>query len=349
MQPDPEPEADSSCCKSGSKRVDWIFYSSLVLVLSTYLAAYFILPSGSAFGEFIDGIREFIDAIWWGLLIGVIAVGILHYVPQSKIHQWLGKKSNFSGLLRAVVAGLLFDVCSHGILLVAMQLYRRGLSLGQTMAFLIASPWNSISLTLILIGLIGWKWTLVFIGLSVVIAIISGLLFSSLERCLFVPQNPYRQQSKNETEPGFLEQIRPLLSTPAGLGRWIALSLRESQMIIRWILLGTVFAALLRVLVHPDVLAHWFGPSLMGLGLTLVAATVIEVCSEGASPIAADLVNRAGSPGNSFTLLMAGVSTDYTEILALRETTNSWKISMLLPAITVPQILILGWILTSLS
>ncbi len=349
MQPDPEPEADSSCCKSRSKRVDWVLCSSLLLVLPTYVAAYFIPQGGSAFGEFIHGIHEFIDAIWWGLLIGIIAVGILHYVPQSKIHQWLGEKSNFSGLLRAVAAGLLFDVCSHGILLVAMQLYRRGLSLGQTMAFLIASPWNSISLTLILIGLIGWKWTFVFIGLSVVIAIISGRLFSSLERCSFIPQNPYRQHTENEPELGFFEQIRPLLSTPAGWGRWIALSVKESQMIIRWILLGTVFAALLRVLVHPAVLAHWFGPSVMGLGLTLIAATVIEVCSEGASPIAADLVNRARSPGNGFTLLMAGVSTDYTEILALRETTHSWKIALLLPAITVPQIVILGWILNSLS
>ena len=349
MQPDPEPEVDSSCCKSRSKRVDWILCGSLLLVLPAYLASYFIPLGGSAFGEFIHGIREFIDAIWWGLLFGIIAVGILHYVPQSQIHRWLGEKSNFSGLLRAVAAGLLFDVCSHGILLVAMQLYRRGLSLGQTMAFLIASPWNSISLTLILIGLIGWKWTLVFIGLSVVIAVISGLLFSSLERFSFVPKNAYLQHPKSKPEPGFLEQIRPLLSTPAGWGRWIALSVKESQMIIRWILLGTVFAALVRVLVHPDVLAHWFGPSLMGLGLTLIAATVIEVCSEGASPIAADLVNRASAPGNSFTLLMAGVSTDYTEILALRETTHSWKIAMLLPAITVPQILVLGWILNSLS
>lgn len=349
MQPDPEPEADSSRCESRAKRVDWILCGSLLLVLPAYLASYFVPLDGSAFGEFIHGIREFIDAIWWGLLFGIIAVGILHYVPQSQIHRWLGEKSNFSGLLRAVAAGLLFDVCSHGILLVAMQLYRRGLSLGQTMAFLIASPWNSISLSLVLIGLIGWKLTLVFIGLSVVIAVISGWLFSSLERCSLVNHNPYRQHPKHELEAGFLEQIRPLLSAPAGWIQWIAGSIKESQMIIRWILLGTVFAVLVRVLVQPSVLADWFGPSVMGLGLTLIAATLIEVCSEGASPMAADLVNRARAPGNSFTMLMAGVSTDYTEMIALRETTHSWKIAMLLPAITVPQILVLGWILNFLS
>ena len=120
-------------------------------------------------------------------------------------------------------------------------------------------------------------------------------------------------------------------------------------MVIRSILFGTVLAAVLRVVVHPDIFADWFGPSLIGLGLTLVAATIIEVCSEGSSPIAADLLNRANAPGNGFTFLMAGVATDYTEVLAIRETMRSWKIALLLPAITVPQIVLIGWILNSLS
>jgi hypothetical protein len=64
----------------------------------------------------------------------------------------LGRKEGLGGILRATGAGLLLDLCSHGILLVGMKLYERGASLGQTMAFLIASPWNSISLTIILVG-----------------------------------------------------------------------------------------------------------------------------------------------------------------------------------------------------
>ena len=50
------------------------------------------------------------------------------------------------------------------------------------MAFLIASPWNSFSLTLILIALIGLPWTLAFIALSMFIAILTGLLFEALVR-----------------------------------------------------------------------------------------------------------------------------------------------------------------------
>jgi uncharacterized membrane protein YraQ (UPF0718 family) len=82
-----------------------------------------------------------------------------------------------------------------------------------------------------------------------------------------------------------------------------------------------------------------------GLWLTLVAATVIEVCSEGTTPVAADIMNRAGAPGNSFTFLMAGVSTDYTEIMSIRETTASWKIALFLPLVTLPQVVVIGAVL----
>jgi uncharacterized membrane protein YraQ (UPF0718 family) len=83
----------------------------------------------------------------------------------------------------------------------------------------------------------------------------------------------------------------------------------------------------------------------MGLGLTVLAATIIEVCSEGSVPIAADLMNRAAAPGNAFTFLMAGVATDYTEVMVIRDTTRSWKLALFLPLVTVPQVILIGALL----
>tara|TARA_R110002072_G_scaffold4029_1_gene28682 strand:- start:41 stop:400 length:360 start_codon:yes stop_codon:yes gene_type:complete len=115
--------------------------------------------------------------------------------------------------------------------------------------------------------------------------------------------------------------------------------------VIRWSLFGLVLAGLIRALVPEDAVTTWFGATMAGLWLTLLATTVIEVCSEGSTPIAADLMNRAGAPGNSFTFLMAGVATDYTEVMSIRDTTRSWKIALFLPLITVPQIVLIGAVL----
>ena len=74
--------------------------------------------------------------------------------------------------------------------MVAAKLYERGVSAGQVMAFLIASPWNSFSLTIILIALIGFKWTLTFIALSKLPALITGFIFDKLVTSQRLPANP---------------------------------------------------------------------------------------------------------------------------------------------------------------
>jgi len=120
-------------------------------------------------------------------------------------------------------------------------------------------------------------------------------------------------------------------------------------MVFRWLLFGVVLAPAIRTFVPLDLYQELFGPTVAGLFLTLVAATIIEVCYEGSTPIAADLLARAVAPGNAYTFLMAGVSNDYTEVMVLRDATKSWRIPLFLPLITLPQILILGFILNLLD
>jgi uncharacterized membrane protein YraQ (UPF0718 family) len=116
-------------------------------------------------------------------------------------------------------------------------------------------------------------------------------------------------------------------------------------MVLRWILFGFVLTGAIRAFVPEASFQQYFGPTIAGLFLTLLATTLLEVCSEGSSPIAADLLTRAHAPGNAFVFLMAGAATDYTEILSLRATTRSWKATLALPLISTPQVLLIGWLI----
>ncbi len=113
-----------------------------------------------------------------------------------------------------------------------------------------------------------------------------------------------------------------------------------SRMVLRWILFGFVLTGAIRAFVPELAFQQYFGPTTAGLLLTLLATTLLEVCSEGSSPIAADLLTRAHAPGNAFVFLMAGAATDYTEIASLRQTTRSWKATLALPLISTPQVLL---------
>lgn len=333
------------CCGGGGK-IDWLLWVSLALVAAG-IAGHFIGVGPAWWQTFAHGSWELMTKAWWGILIGIAAVGVLGQVPKEVVAKLLGKGGTIGGIVRATLAGTLLDLCNHGILMVGMQLYRKGASLGQTIAFLVSSPWNSLSLTLILIGLIGLKWTLAFIALSMVIGIISGRVADMLVKSGALPENPNRIELGEDyrLKDGLAEVWRNIRPGGGKLGKMARDGLSESRMILRWIFFGFAMAAAVRAFVPTDVFNQYFGPSLLGLLLTLAATTAIEVCSEGSSPIAADLLNRAGAPGNAFTFLMAGAATDYTEIMALRETTRSWKATFALPLITTPQVLAIAWLL----
>ncbi len=340
-------DGGDSCCETPARK-DYFFWVCLVVVGIAYpMGAFLPHQHDSAVSVFTGGVYELFNMMWWGIALGIIFVGLLSRIPRELVMGVLGRDGGVRGLFRATLAGVFLDLCSHGILAVGMKLYERGASIGQVMAFLLASPWNSFSLTLILFGLIGVGWTLMFILLSLVIGVVSGLIFDGLTRRGTLPGNPWQDELGEERPLGEMwrEMRQSMRFSLSGTGDILREGFIGSRVVIRWSLFGLILAGVIRALVPEDAFATWFGATFAGLWLTLLATTIIEVCSEGSTPIAADLMNRANAPGNAFTFLMAGVATDYTEVMSIRDTTHSWKIALFLPLITVPQVMVIGFIL----
>jgi uncharacterized membrane protein YraQ (UPF0718 family) len=341
-----------ACCAPKGPRLDFLFWGTSLTVAALYVLSFVssqdLLPWLATMAATT---QQMVHSVWWGVLIGFIFVGVLSKIPRNFIMAIFGRGGTVKGLLRATGAGVLLDLCSHGILMVGVRLYERGASLGQVIAFLMASPWNSLSLTLILIGLIGLPWTAAFIALSMIIALITGWIFDRLVVRGVLPPNPHSEQLEEDFNfwPEAKREWAQVHVSGALLREMIVNGARDSKMVLRWLFLGVLLAAALRAFVPADAFGHYFGPTFMGLVLTLILTTVIEVCSEGSAPIAADIFTRAAAPGNAFAFLMAGVATDYTEIMVLKDTTKSWKIALFLPLISVPQILLVGWVVNSFA
>lgn len=329
---------DHGHCGPKNGKKDWIFLGSLIVVGISYF--WHVLGVSTYFhllGHFNQHIFEVMNSMWWGVGVGILAIGGLNLVPQEMVMTYFGSQNRFVSIFKATLAGTLFDLCSHGILILGMKIYERGATLGQTMAFLIASPWNSLSLTLIMYSLIGGPLTVLFLVLSLVVAFVSGLIFDELVQRNILPG---RKQAHVQADMGKIH-----IHVQWTWSFWWNVfwgGVKESRMIVKWILFGAILSALVSTLMSPEQFVQYFGKSFRGLLATLAAATGLEVCSEGSVPLAADLVNVAKAPGNAFIFLMAGVATDLTEILLIRQTMKSWKVALFLPLITVPQILLLG-------
>ncbi len=350
----------SACCGGGAqadasgkpRKRDLLLWGSGLTILVSYLAS-FVLSHDAVFGlgHFTHAIRDMMHIMWWGILIGMVAVGLIDRVPREFVIGIIGRDQSTKSLGRAVLAGFFLDLCNHGVLMVGAKLYERGASLGQVFAFLIASPWNSLSLTIIMGVMMGWGWMLVFIVASLVIAFIAGFIVEALERAGKVKPNenridlPEDFQLWREAKAGLRAQ-RFDLDFAKDIARR---SVTASRMVLRWLFFGVVLAALIQTFVPTEIFATWFGATFIGLLTTLLAATIIEVCSEGSVPIASDLMSRASAPGNAFTFLMAGAATDYTEMLVLKEVTGRLKAALLLPLLTVPQVVLIGWMLNTMA
>lgn len=353
-RPDSCGAAEGPGCHSHGSGPDWLLLISSTIVIMGYFAYLLLaksLEEHSAIGHFSEAVFTLVNTIWWGVLLGMIMVGLLASVPREFVLALLGQGGTFKGLIRAVFAGVFLDLCSHGILMVGVKLYERGASIGQVVAFLLASPWNSLSLTLILIALIGLKWTLVFIVLSMAIGLLTGAFFDRLSAKGVLPANPNRIDLPEGFD--FFGSMKSQLRSAKFDRAWFIRSAKsayfDSKPVLRWLFFGLVLASAIRAFVDGDTFSTYFGPTLMGLVLTMIAATLIEVCSEGSTPIAADLLTRAGAPGNSFGFLMTGVATDYTEVMVLKDTTRSWRIALFLPLLSVPQVLVVAVILNQFS
>ena len=324
------------CCHAHNDRIPPI--NRRLAIVGSVFVAVFLLSFLPYFEALNDSLLTYVGIIWWAVLIGLVLGGIIDYfVPDGFIVRALGGRSKLT-LIHAVLAGFLMSACSHGILAIAIQLYKKGASVPAVITFLLASPWANLPMTVLLFGFFGWK-AILFVGGAMLIALITGLVFTVLDGLGWI-EGPAQGVDREDVSWDRLRSFdlgRSMKGVAAG-----AVSL--ANMVLWWILVGVLAAALIGAYV-PD---HWFmqylGPDFTGMLVTLLFATVIEVCSEGTSPIAFEIFAKTGALGNPFIFLMAGVATDYTEIGLLWSNIGR-RTAIWLPVVTVPQILIFATLL----
>jgi len=301
----------------------------------------FLEPFSKAFWEYV---RLIAGPVALGLVLGGF---IDRFVPKEYISNLLARPKKRT-VFYATGLGLLASACSHGILALSMELHKKGASGPAVVSFLLASPWANFPVTLLLIGLFGWKGLLIiFAALSV--ALSTGLLFQYLDAKGWIEKNqhtaPFDISFKAASDfkkrlAGYHPSFTQFKNDLTGIARG---TLVLSEMVLGWVTFGIFLASLAQAYVPSHIFATYLGPSPLGLGATLLLATVLEVCSEGTAPLAFEIYRNTKALGNSFVFLSAGVLTDYTEI-GLVWSNLGKKSALWMVLVGVPQILILGYL-----
>ena len=336
-----------SCCEPEKwypKKVWWVVGISLLFALSSQ-AIPFLQPFSNAFWPYVKMI-----ALPVGL--GLVGGGLIdRFVPKEYISKLLARTQKRT-VFYATGLGLLASACSHGILALSMELHKKGASGPAVISFLLASPWANFPVTLLLVGLFGWRGFLIILA-ALIVALTTGLILQRLDRLGWIEKNKFtvpldasfsvgadlKDRFKNY-RPSFSQLKSDILTIWKG-------AFELAEMVLGWVTFGVVLASLAEAYIPAHIFHSYLGPSLGGLVVTLAVATVLEVCSEGTAPLAFEIYRQTKALGNSFVFLSAGVITDYTEIGLVWQNLGK-KTAIWMVLIGVPQILILGYLFNRL-
>ena len=332
------------CCTSHSNR-SW-YKNKVVIVaflLGTLSALSYVFP-------ILEPLRTslfmYLGRIWWAVLLGLFLGGAIdHFIPREYVSHILAKPRKRT-IFYSVILGFFMSACSHGILALSIELHKKGASNPAVIAFLLASPWANLPLTIMLIAFFGVK-ALYIVASAIVIAIITGLVYQVLESRGLIETNENSKKIHEEFSIGkdLKERFSSYKISASQVGEDLkgiyAGATSLGNMVLWWILIGMGLASLVAAYIPQNIFQNYMGPTVMGLLATLLVATILEVCSEGTAPLAFEIYRQTGAFGNAFVFLMAGVVTDYTEIGLLYFNVGK-RVAIWLPIIAVPQVIVLG-------
>lgn len=338
----------SCAVKAGTPWYKEKLFIITIITLILLAIGYFLDPQKRFFYAF----RDYLLLIWWAILIGFLIGGIIDYfVPRTYIEKYLSRHQKRT-IVYSIIFGFLMSACSHGILAIAIELYKKGASTSSVVAFLLASPWANLPITFLLFGFFGMKAVFIVIS-ALIIALITGLIFQRLERKGWVECDKCRLGEDNAILADFSiikdikRRIKEYKFTAENNIKAVKGTLSGSwaltKMVMWWLIVGMIMASLARGFIPHHIFEQYMGPTIVGLLVTLFFATIIEVCSEGSSPLAFEIYNQTGAFGNSFVFLLSGVATDVTEIGLIWHNIGR-KAAIWLPIITVPQVIIIGYL-----
>ena len=330
-----------------AKKKAWYRNSLFLVTLVTLvlLAASLIFP---IFNPFFDAFMRYAKIIILPILIGFLLGGVIdHYVPNEYISKHLTQPRKRT-ILYSVGLGFLMTACSHGILALSMALHKKGASGPAVVSFLLASPWANLPITILLFGFFGLKALLIIFG-ALGVALITGWVLQWFDQKGWIErnQNSVVVDQDFSIRKDVARRIREyrfsftgLAQDLRGIGKGMVMLV---DMVLVWILIGMILAGLAGAFVPSHIFHQYLGPTLLGLLITIVVATILEVCSEGTSPLAFEIYRQTGAFGNAFAFLMGGVVTDLTEI-GLVWKNLGWRTSVAMLGVSLPQVILLGWL-----
>ena len=274
------------------------------------------------------------------LVTGIVSLrGVLNsYFTPERTRALLAGRTEAVANVMAAGLGVLTPFCSCSAVPLFIGFLRAGVPLGVTFSFLIAAPMvNEVALTL-LFGMFGWRIALLYLGLGLGVAIVSGWIIGRL-----------RMESALEDWVRDMPRISAhAVDTPLTLAERVDAGFAAVREIVgrvwAYILVGIAIGAAIHGYVPEAFMASIMGKDAWwAVPLAVPSGIPMYTNAAGVIPIVQALLAKGAALGTVLAFMMSVIALSLPEMIILRKVLKLRLIATFIAVVAV-GILLVGYV-----
>ncbi|OYY48215.1 MAG: hypothetical protein B7X95_05475 [Methylophilaceae bacterium 17-44-8] len=295
-----------------------------------------------------DALHFFIEDTTKIFALLVVMIYLIALVRSSlnieTIRAYLAGKNKVVGYILGAFFGAITPFCSCSSIPVFLGFTSAGIPVGVSLAFLLTSPLINEVAVLLLLSLLGWQFTLIYVVVGLVVGIAGGafLDFIHAEKML----QPFALKAY-ESKPN----ANVALTQSAKLTFYERHSFAVSELkdilqrVWIWVFVGVGLGALLHGFVPDD----WFAAHLghgewWSVPLAVLVGIPLYSNATGVIPIMESLILKGLPIGTTLAFCMSTVAASFPEFILLKQVMQ-WKLLVILFLMLLVSFTLVGWIL----
>jgi uncharacterized membrane protein YraQ (UPF0718 family) len=319
---------------------DWLTYDVFGLSSSTKL--------GDAVHFFIEDVSK----IYVLLLVMIYVIALLRAsLNVERVRDFLAGKRRGVGYVLGSTFGAITPFCSCSSIPVFLGFTSAGIPVGITMAFLLTSPLINEVAVLLLMSLLGWKFTLLYVGVGITVGVLGGLFLDSIRAERWLQSFAAKALQSGQQNKTTINGLTP--TTKLTLGERHTFAKEEMfdifKRVWKWVIIGVGLGAALHGFV-PDgwIELHlgdgqwWSVPAAVFLGIPLYSNAT------GVIPVMESLIVNGLPIGTTLAFSMSTVAASFPEFILLKQVMQ-WRLLATVFAMLLVSFTLVGWLFNSLS
>ena len=300
-----------------------------------------------------DALHFFIEdtsKIFVLLLVMIYVIALLRAsLKIERVRDFLAGKHRGVGYVLGSGFGAITPFCSCSSIPVFLGFTSAGIPVGITMAFLITSPLINEVAVLLLVSLLGWKFTVMYIVVGMLVGIAGGVFLDLIgaERWL----QSFAAKALQKARAQGRSSVAPEFEVPTWQQRHEFARDETVEIFLRvwkWVLIGVGLGAALHGFV-PDgwIEQHlgdgqwWSVPAAVLLGIPLYSNAT------GVIPVMESLIRNGLPVGTTLAFCMSTVAASFPEFILLKQVMQ-WRLLALLLVMLLVFFTLIGWFFNAL-